>query len=358
MVHLVIAAAVVLALFGRNNNKHIQCFAFILLFLFAAIRYQYGNDYLSYQELFTMIKAGLDPNDGEPLFAVLCQLMPSYYWLIALTSAFFLYMMFRFITKNLPSEYVWVGLFIFVINTNLFLMNLSSLRQCLAVMIFFVAVDMAYERKPVQYIALVALAALFHKSLWVMLPLYFFITDKPVKIWQVLLVVGGVGAALMMVDLQKLAENVAAIFNDKNYIYYAQTDLGTSLRATLLTSCFFIYTLFNLPRLEGKPLAYAKLYLLSPVLGIFAFRMFMFARLQMLFDIFSVVALPLIFINTQKRGAIVINQDNVLLTLWDCVNKYAMPVVLVLIYFLRYYSFFTNEMWEPFFHYDTIFSLL
>jgi hypothetical protein len=35
-----------------------------------------------------------------------------------------------------------------------------------------------------------------------------------------------------------------------------------------------------------------------------------------------------------------------------------MPVVLVLIYILRYYSFFTNEMWEPFFHYDTIFSLL
>lgn len=357
MIHLVIAAAVVLALFGRNN-KYIHSLPFILLFLVAAIRYQYGNDYASYMELFTMIKAGLNPNDGEPLFAVLCQVMPSFYWMIALTSAFFLFMMYRFITKNVPGEYVWIGVFVFVMNTNLFLMNLSSLRQCLAVMIFILAVDMAYERKPVWYIVLVALAAMFHKSLWIMLPLYFFITDKPVKIWQVLLVVGGVGLALMLVDLQALAEQVAAIFNDKNYIFYAQTDLGTSLRATLLTSFFFAYTLFNLPRMEGKALAYAKLYLLSPVLGIFAFRMFMFARLQMLFDIFSVVALPLIFANTQKRGAIVINQDNVLLTLWDCVNKYAMPVVLVLIYILRYYSFFTNEMWEPFFHYDTIFSLL
>lgn len=358
MVHLIITAAVVLALLGRKGNRYIQSFPFILLFVFAAIRYQYGNDYSSYMNLFTMVKAGLYTGDGEPLFMVLCQLMPSYYWLIALTSGIFLLTMFWFITKNLPGEYVWLGVFIFVINTNLFFMNLSSLRQCMAVMVFIVAVDMAYKRKPIQYIALVVVAALFHKSLWIMLPLYFFITDKPVKIGQVLVVLGIMGVALMVLDLQALAETVASIFNDKNYIYYAQTDLGTSVRATLLTACFFVYTLFNLPRLEGKALVYAKLYLLSPVLGIFAYRMFMFSRLQMLFDIFSVVALPLIFINTQKRGTIVINQNNVLLTLWDCINKFAMPALLVVIYFLRYYSFFTLYLWEPFFHYDTIFSLL
>jgi hypothetical protein len=78
MVHLVLLSAVILALMGRNNNKNIQRFAFILLFVFAAIRYMYGNDYVSYMEKFTLIKAGGNPFDGELLFTLLCRVLPSH----------------------------------------------------------------------------------------------------------------------------------------------------------------------------------------------------------------------------------------------------------------------------------------
>ncbi len=359
MVHAVIFAVVLLAFLGRNDNKIIQRLAFLALFIFAAIRYMYGNDYMNYMAMFDVIRAGGSPFADEPLFTLLCKLMPSFYWLIAVTSGIFVFTMYRFVTKNLPAQYVWIGVFIFVVNTNLFLMNLSSIRQCMAMMVFLLAVDMAYKRRPLYYVALVAVAAMFHKSLWVMLPLYFFLTDRPVKVKYVLMTIAGVAVGLMVIDLPLLAQNVAAMFNDKNYVYYAQMDMQRSLRATLLTAFYFVYTLFNLPRLEGKARVYGKLYLLSCVLGLFAYRMTMFIRLQMQVEIISVVALPMIFMNVQQRGPIVINQDNVLLTLWDCVNKYALPVLLMLIYVLRYYSFFTSsDMWVPFYHYNTIFSLL
>lgn len=358
MVHIVLLTVVILAFLGRNNNKNIQRLAFFLLFVFGAIRYMYGSDYLNYMTKFELIKAGADPFGGELLYTLLCKMLPSYYWLIAVTSGLFVFAMYRMITKNLPSEYVWLGLFVLLINPALFLMSLSAIRQSSAIVFFVFAVDMAYKRKPIQYVLLVVAGALFHKSLWLMLPLYFFLTEKSVKTSHILLVLAGFAVVFFAVDLPLLAQTVAEMFNDNNYIFYAQSDLQNTLRATLLTAVFFVYILFNLPRLEGKARVYGKLHLLGTLFGLFGYHMSMFTRIQMIFDIFSAVALPMVFLSVQKRGPIVINQDNVLLTLWDCFNKYAMPVLLVLIYGLRYYSFFTNEMWVGFVHYDTIFSLL
>jgi hypothetical protein len=159
-------------------------------------------------------------------------------------------------------------------------------------------------------------------------------------------------------DITKIAQQVVSWFNDKNYQYFANQDLTNSTRATLLTSAYFIYTLFNLPKLEGKALVYGKIYLFSPILGIFAYRMAMFTRFQMYFDFFSVVALPQIFIAVNKQGPISINRRNVLLTMWDCINKYALPILLIVIYLLRYYSFFTNPEWWLFFKYYTIFRVI
>lgn len=358
MVHIVLLLAFFLTLLGRDKYKYLQYIAFALLFVFAAIRYMYGNDYKNYLTMYDMIHLGSDISDGEPLFALLCKLMPSFYLMIAVTSGFFVFTIYRFITKHLPTNYVWIGMFLFVFDTNLFVLNLSSIRQCIAMCIYLHALNMAYERKLLHYVLLVIVAALFHKSLWIMLPLYFFLSDKPVKNWHVLVILLGVATVVAVADLQMVAQNVASIFNDKNYIFYSQLELHNSLRATLLTMLFFIYILFNLKRLEGKALVYGKLYLLSTVLGLFAYRMTMFGRLQMLFEIVSVVVLPLIMIKSRERGPVIINYKNIPLTIWECVNKYVLPVLLMVIIVLRYYSFFTAEIWEPFFHYDTIFSLL
>ena len=358
MVHIVLFLAFFLTLLARGKYKYLQYIAFALLFVFAAIRYMYGNDYKNYMTMFDMVHRGVSLNDGEPLFELLCKVMPSFYVLIAVTSGFFVFTIYRLITKNLPTNYVWIGMFLFVYNTNLFVLNLSSIRQCIAMCVFLHAVNMAYERKPLHYVLLVVVAAMFHKILWTMLPLYFLLTDKPVKNWQVIVILLGVATVVALADLQSLAQNVLSVFNDKNYMHYSNLGLHNSLRATILTTLFFFYILFNLRCLEGKMLVYGKLYLLSTVLGLFAYRMTMFGRLQMLFEIVSVVVLPVIMLKTRERGPIIINYKNVLLTVWECVNKFVLPWLLLVIIVLRYYSFFIAEIWEPFFHYDTIFSLL
>lgn len=358
MVHFVLALSILVAVIGYKN-KYVQRFAFVILFVFAALRYMYGNDYSSYYNWYDYVRnGGSSPFGPEVLFTLLYKLVPSFFVLIAMISAVYLLLVYLLISRNLPTEYAWISVFIFLVNPYIFLMNLSALRQCLATCLFILAVDFSYQRKAFKFCVLILIATLFHKSAFILFPLYFIANDKPVRIttcWFLLLATLGI---LGTGTLSNLALMVANWFEDKNYIYMAQQDMQNSLRATLLTGIYFLYALFNLPKLKGRVLMYAKIYTISPLLGVMAYELSMLTRVQMYFDIFSILALPLIFREIQSRGPIVVNSSNVLITLWDCANKYALPILILAIYLLRYYSFFTNPMWESFFNYQTIFSVL
>ena len=359
MVHVLLALAMLFAVIG-SKNKYIQRVAFLVLFIFAALRFMYGNDYYNYYLWFNHIHSGGESGfKTELLYNLLNRVLPSFPVLIALSSAFLILVVYRLITKNLPTHYSWIGICIFVICPALFLMNLSALRQSIATCFFVIAANQAYKKRYLRYLALVVVAALFHKSAILLLPICLFINPRPVKPWACWLILLGTLTLLMSSNLLlNTVVWVATQFGDKNYIYMAEQDMQNSVRATLLTSVYFFYVLFNLPKLKGKRLAFAKLYLLSPILGILAREISMLTRLQMYFDIFAVVALPSIFMEIRSRGPVIVNRRNALITFWDCINKYAMPVLIVTIYLLRYYSFFTNDMWQAFFTYRTIFLLL
>lgn len=359
MVHVLLGLAVLFAILGARN-KYIQRVAFVILFLFAALRFMYGNDYYNYYRWFRHIHAGgASGFKTEILYNLLNRWLPSFPVLVALSSAFLILVVYHLLTKNLPTSYSWIGICIFVISPVLFLMNLSALRQSIATCCFVIAVNFACKKKYFWYIVMVIVAALFHKSALLLLPFCLIANPKPVKHWVCWVVLLGTLFLLTFSDvLLNMVVWVAEQFGDKNYIHMAVQDMQNSVRATLLTSVFFFYALLNLPKLKGRPLIYAKIYMISPLLGVLAREVSMLTRLQMYFDIFAIVALPSIFREIRSRGPVVVNHRNVLITFWDCINKYAMPVLIVTIYLLRYYSFFTNPDWDAFFTYRTIFLLL
>lgn len=359
MVHFLLALAVFLAFLGYKN-KHIQRIAFFVLFAFAALRFMYGNDYMNYYLWFKHIHAGGQSQfKTEFLYNFLNRALPSFPVLVALSSALLIAVVYRMIYKNLPVRYASIAIFIFVVNPYLFLMNLSALRQSIATCFFIMAVGFAYRKKYIWYCVLVIVATLFHKSAILLLPVCLIANAKPVKTWVCWAILAGTLTLLLSSEfLVNTVIWVAEQFDDKNYIYFANQEMKNTVRATLLTSVYFFYVLFNLPKLKGRPLVYAKLYLISTIFGILAKEMSMLTRLQQYFEIFSIVALPAIYMEIRSRGPVIVNRRNVLITLWDCINRYAMPLLLVTIYLLRYYSFFTNELWKPFFTYRTIFMLL
>ncbi len=358
MVHIILLSSVILAIICSKINRSVQIYPFAVLFMFSAFRYMYGNDYASYMGWHTYMKAGGNSPYDEFLFTLLNRIFPNFYLLVAVTSLAYIYVIYRLIKDTLPIDYYWIGVLIFVINPYLFLMNLSSIRQCLAMLMFIIAVRFAIKRKPLPFLLFIGLAVLFHKSAVFLLPVYFVCGSKSFKRrWTVVILIC-LFAVLSLDNFQTFISNIISLFNDKDYNYFAQQSMQNSLRATLLTGLFFIYVLLNLPKMEGKALVYSKLYLIGTILGVLAMKMSMLTRFQMYFDIFSIVAIPLILEQTIKKGAIVVNQNNVLITVWDCINKYVMPFLLLLVYVLRYYSFFTNAMWSSFAQYHTIFEVI
>ena len=360
MVHILLATIILIAVFGYDKDRMITRFAFFCLFLFAALRYMYGSDYYAYSVRFTAIHNGwTGVYKEEVLFTLLNMLSPSFQVVVAVTSLVFVLVIYFLITRNLPRNYVWLGLLIFIINPQLYLVNLSAMRQCLAMLMFIVAVPFAQKRKPIPYILLLLVGALFHRSTLILIPFYLFMSPKPVKAGKIIAVLAVVFVGLYMVDMVGVAKYVALVFDDNQYMHYATNEMTNSLRATLLTSVYFIFVLFNLPRLKGRMLVYGKLYLVSTMLGVLAFRLSMLTRIQMYFEIFSVVVIPAILIELKKDGKVEVDRSRFLESLWGCINHYALPILMFMIYALRYYSFFTNPSWSKYFsEYRTIFELL
>ena len=143
MVHLVLASSVLIAMVGHKRSKYTYIVSCLLLFAFAALRYMYGNDYGNYYANYFRIHAGVKDVYDEWLFTLLNQISPSFFSLIAVSSAVFVYCIYRLIVDNLSADFAWIGLLIFVVNPYLFLMNLSALRQCIAMVAFIAAVHFA-----------------------------------------------------------------------------------------------------------------------------------------------------------------------------------------------------------------------
>ena len=346
LMHAFFGLTVLSAAFIRRN----RCFFYLSavgLFLFAALRYGFGNDYFSYYRCFLEIRQmGENPFGSEILFTALNYLLPHFYVLIALTSLAFVACVCVLIRRGVPDEWMWLSFALLLINPYLFLMNLSAVRQSLALVCFVCAVPFAYRRKPLPYFLLILAACGFHNSAVVLLPVYFAANPAPVS-RRMTVMIALVTAGLLVLGhyLYQMLSSTLSLLQMGQYQHVLSDGMHNSLRATLLSSITFLYLLWNLPRLRGKTLVYAKLWTIGSMLSVLAFRMSMLTRIEMYFDFFSIVALPRMLTRPRRDEA-----------LPGLINNYLFPAIMILILLLRYYSFFTNPMWESFFTYQTILS--
>lgn len=358
MVHLILFGVIIIAYALKNYRERYQAIPFIVLFLFSSLRYQYGNDYNNYLRMFNLTKIGVNYSNIENGYELLNKIFPNFYLLVFALSFFYIAVIYWLIKNNVKKEYIWISVFVFCINPSLFLVNLSALRQCIAMCLFVIATENIIDKNLVRYVVIILFATLFHKSAVLLLPIYFVINTKSFNRKHVAAIIVIVGVLFFRFDIPKLVNRVIAWFGNSNYTYYASSNITNSLRATILSSLYMIYVLLNINKISGEKAVYIKLYLIGTILGVMAFRMSMLTRIQMYFDIFSVVAIPAIIEQIPMTGRIYIKRNRPIATVLDLRNRYILPCTLVLIYLLRYYSFFTNPMWSSFRTYKTILSLI
>lgn len=337
MVHVIFLIALFCMIPDLNRRYPFRYFSLIILFLFLALRYDYGNDYMSYFYNHALMNAGSyvwGANDF--LFRILNVSIPNFFVLIAVISLFYMISIWHLIKNNLRINQYWFAILILLINPYLFLVHLSSLRQTLAICIFIFAIDFAAKRKLMPYMVLMLAAIGMHSSAVILLPLYFLLTEKSFnKKW-----VFSTFTLLIILIVTPLLDVIASKLLDylpRHYSYYYEQGAQNSIRATLISSVYFLFVAANIGKLKGKEIIYGKLSLIATFISIIAIKVSMVTRIGMYFDIFLIISIPQIFNRIERK-----------------LYRQILFVILISIYLLRYYSFFTNPLWESFIEYKTI----
>ena len=127
----------------KLNNKGLKIvltIIFIFIFIFLSLRYDYGNDYMSYYQSF------LDYTKYDYLYNPSLEIgwlflnkifsNLGFFLMIAFLSFFYLYILYHFILKKVDPKYFWLSLFLLLIVPSNMLINLSAMRQSVAISFF------------------------------------------------------------------------------------------------------------------------------------------------------------------------------------------------------------------------------
>ena len=168
-------------------------FTFLPLFVYAAIRVDYGNDYSAYEELFYSINNSngfhLDSDlHAELGYQLLNIIMPSFRSILILNAFLLSLAIGVFCYHNIPNKYLWLAIILIFLNPekNIF-GSLVGIRNGLVVTSFILGFTLVQKRKWFLFALLTLGLSLFHTSALLFLPLAylagFSLPFKKKEIW-------------------------------------------------------------------------------------------------------------------------------------------------------------------------------
>lgn len=325
---------------NSDGLKKVLYFNALLIFFFLALRYDFGNDYLTYYDLFNEFSVlTLDDAlkyDGrvELGWILLCMLFKplGFFGLVFALVFFQIYVLVKIIFKYCPPDLYWFAIFIFVFIPDNMLINASAIRQSIAISFFLLMIDSILEKKYLKALFYLIAAYNFHTSiLIVVLFLIPIIFSNRINNYIFCVV-----ALLIFPILYLFGENLGnyffqlSFFSDtfEKYSVYSEngnlgSGVGTLYNFILLVS--FLSVLSGLSLSERLIVKIASLtYFITPL----SVYVVMLGRINFYFEMLFIVAMPLMvsqFRNTYFRYGLIF-----LIMFWTL---------------YIYYGFYHNPIW-------------
>jgi len=334
---------------SSGRYKHGLKIALFLIFLFLALRFNFGNDYMAYLASFHEIKdSGSDFSDFvKPKYefgwVYLNHLFAPFGFFImtGFLACLTCIVLYHFIKKYVPSQYYWFAVFLYVFQPYNMLVLSSAMRQAVSVAIFLLAIDFLINRKILFYLILVFFASLFHSSAYFLFPLILL----SVFHWKSNIATGLVVIVLFMIPtiwgnfvLEKINIFVSSYFPYYGH-YEKQSVLNTGL-GFLLTVFLFLMTIYFTLKIDEENLLFFRLAIISFILIPLSLSVEMVSRINFYLQPALMVVYPLMMVNIKKSQL-----------------KLLFISSLVLITVYQFLGFFQSETWHNSFEvYHTIFS--
>ncbi len=189
----------------------------------------------------------------------------------------------------------WIGMFVFA-SFGFYGNSLSFIRQCIAIAIYLYSIEYIKKKKFIPYLLIILLASTFHKSMLIMIPVYF-IARIPVN-WKSLLTWSGL--AVLVTALSWPLFNFVTKYAYKDYatqsgLYYMLgRDWQTAAIPVATTVVILILKPFILRR-DEKNTVLINLSVYSGLLYIMTCQHFLFQRFGMMFFTTLVLLIPELF---------------------------------------------------------------
>ncbi len=190
---------------GYAFSRLLAFSVFLLLFMVSAARIAVGNDYWPYVFSFNLISqdrnvaSEIGFNTLVRFVQWMCHFTKYYVVVFAIISFFTCF----FFVKGIYKESVWFAYSVFLLMANgFYYSSLNSVRYYLAVAVALYAIHLLNENRHYEFIFAVFCGALVHKSILIVVPIYYLCKINFRKWWH-LIPAGFVASLFIFTDLYR-----------------------------------------------------------------------------------------------------------------------------------------------------------
>lgn len=287
--------------YKKYNNGFI-ILAVISLIVVSGFRYKSGTDFHTYTEMFEVTSENetLELEEQNDVgFFIMCRLLsqisqdPQIMFLATsiVTNLLIVLVLRKYSRRFELSMWLYITTFVYYSTFN-------GVRQWMAAAIIFTGTKyLLEERNFIKYLLIVLFASLFHGSVLIMIPVYFFINSDTFSKRNLLMIVGFVLAVFAYSEFLPI---LARLLEGTQYAHYVQifeTDTNgiNPLRLAVYFApvgmfCLFYNQLNNEKNIEIDRLL--NLCIIGFLIMFMALRQVFFARLIFYFDLYYLLLIP------------------------------------------------------------------
>lgn len=226
--------------------------SFVPLFLFGALRVNFGLDYEGYESAFDAVHQFGYANVKEHQelgYKYLCSIIPSFRLLIILQSLLVCFAYYRIFYQMVPKKYTALTMFLFFLagQTTVFFM-FSGIRNSISISLFLLSYSYMSERKIIPFAALTVAAALMHTSAAFVMPLGYIIANRQTLSKTHFIVLIPIMLVFMFSSLAGLTEQVfeaVGMFTDRYDMYMEQISETVDNRGLSASSAALLQTIIT-----------------------------------------------------------------------------------------------------------------
>lgn len=340
-------------------NAGMKC-GFVLMAFLGAIHYDYGNDYMSYLRVYeecTSIPFDLSAILAkevyrEPGWVLLCwafKYLGGFFSLVAVLNIIQNIVIYRFIKREVQSNWWPLAMFIYLFSTGFYLMSFSMMRQEFVMVVFLGLWKYIKERKWLFPLFVLYLCSFVHSSAIVLLPFSFW-GFVPIRKGKLI----GLFFVCILLVLWLLKDTLNNIFQyalnlDEGFSDYATTygeqdnsiHIGLGFIVNMIPLVLAVFFMFqNKACYSSEQKLLVSIATASFLITPFAQIIPIVGRIGMYFAIFNIGAIPLIYGNVRNNICrLFFLSLFILMTLYD------------------YFLFFNSAVWrDKYTVFHTIFS--